>query len=94
VTDPGSSRPAGASGTEHHLGGTGLPEQPGHDHEGRQGRQGREVTGRQRQILLVVLAGVFMVVLDTTIVNVALPSLASERTRPPRTWNGSFPATR
>ncbi|HEY2285273.1 MAG TPA: MFS transporter [Streptosporangiaceae bacterium] len=47
------------------------PGQPGSDSEGRQ-RAGR----RERQILAVVLVGAFMAVLDTTIVNVALPSIA------------------
>jgi sugar phosphate permease len=54
------ARPAGQAGSQ--------PREPG----GQRGPAGRG----QWQVLAVVLVGSFMAVLDTTIVNVALPSIA------------------
>lgn len=58
-----------------------------HGHSGRPPR-------RDWQILAVVLAGAFMAVLDTTIVNVALPSIAEGIRATPADLSGWSPATR
>ena len=48
---------------------------------------------REWRILAVVLVGSFMAVLDTTIVNVALPSIAEGIRPAPMRWNGWYPGT-
>ncbi len=48
------------------------------------------IDSRKRWLALYVLcAGVLMIVLDTTIVNVALPSIRQDLGSPKRRWCGS-----
>lgn len=53
-----------------------------------------EISGKRRWYALVVLClGVLMIVLDTTIVNVALPSIAAELRFPRTRSSGSSTPT-
>ena len=56
---------------------------------------GSRLSTRRGLLILLVLCGAqFLVVLDATIVNVALPSIQHALHSPPRTCSGWPPATR
>ena len=59
-------------------------------------RVGRLVTEENRRwwTLAAVSLGLFMIMLDNTVVNVALPSIQRDLERGSRSWNGSSRGTR